>query len=107
MPHRDLLAKFGAGAGSSHRAASGAAHRLWTMLRTGVAAAATMSTRAVKDDDGGGEEVVDPEDIEADEEDVDFDGPPPFVTCPFCSRRSCVRCAVPAHALVTRRAAWE
>jgi len=28
-------------------------------------------------------------------------GPPPFVTCPFCKRRSCVRCRTPAHTLLT------
>lgn len=30
-----------------------------------------------------------------------FNGSPPFVTCPWCSRSSCVRCKTPAHSLLS------
>mmetsp|Transcript_19508 Transcript_19508/g.29648 ORF Transcript_19508/g.29648 Transcript_19508/m.29648 type:complete len:1070 (+) Transcript_19508:75-3284(+) len=32
---------------------------------------------------------------------VSFRGDPPYVTCPYCDRQSCVRCKVPVHTLLT------
>ena len=100
VPHRDALVKYGAGAGSSQRAVREGLARLPRRLTSSMLGFARQLAQQRDNPHAPLPEGLDDE-LETGAAPDDFEGPPPFVACPHCNRRSCVRCRVPAHSLLT------
>ena len=119
VPHRDLMKRHAAGG-----AAVAGVRGLLTRARVGaislsqrglagrrVAWGSNRGTRraVVRDEDEPDVELaaVQPPPAPVDDDPSveqlkkQLGSSPPFATCPFCERASCVRCNVPAHRLVT------
>ncbi|KAJ8614568.1 hypothetical protein CTAYLR_004077 [Chrysophaeum taylorii] len=53
------------------------------------------------DDDDDEERGASEAPLVNDDDDICWETTPPFVSCPWCGRQSCLRCKVPAHSLLT------
>ena len=98
VPYRDLLVQKGA------QGAKGP--EIETIRRLGEAILARFRRIGGRDDTPAADDDEEMPPNNEDEETKEdpgpsFEGDPPFVTCIYCERQSCVRCKVPAHPLLT------
>lgn len=111
VPNRDLIARLGSGGGAGP--ASPAKSAKLRPIRHVLNARKLFSrlTEAKTDEEvvhvGHVELTAQEDPLVASDGDVSLslrrriEASPPFATCPYCERDSCVRCKVPAHSLVT------